>query len=346
MSYKKATIIDVSRESGYSVTTVSLVLSGKESRVAQKTKIKIRGIAQRLNYQPNRAAVNLVTKTSKTVGMMVTDLNNPHIATYFTAVDSVLHKHGYAMICHTSDLYNDYSIEVLSKIVAENVAGIFLAQPFSVKDDPQQINELKEYLKCTGIPIVSRDVSELNYHGIDIQFDYFEGARLATQHLLDLGHTRIGCVTGTPFLKVTTDRINGYKHALEASGIPFNQELLYTGNYTMESASQALSYLMGQQVTAIFSFNDEMAFALYKSARQYGIHIPGDISIIGFDNVPFSDVLKVPLTSIDIPTHEIGIFAAQKMLDMIGNGIPESLETIKFSPKLMIRGSTSRIDRE
>lgn len=340
----KVTIKDIARVSGYSVGTVSMALSDKKSDISLKTKEKIKEIAKSMNYYPNKAAVSLVTQKSRTIGIMTADLTNTHVSTFFTALGSTLQKHSYSLLSHTVNNLNDYSLKTLSKMVANGVDGIILSQPFVLGTDTNELARMREYLFETGLPIVSRDVPELNANGVDVQFNFFQGAYLATQHLIDCGHSRIGCVTGSNQLRVTKDRIDGYKYALKEAGIDFDEKLLFIGDYNMESGSRALSYLLGQKVTAIFSFNDEMAFGLYRSARQYGVKIPSDLSIVGFDNVPFADVLDVPLTTVHIPTYEIGRRVAEELLNMIDNGTNNQLKIEKYEPTLMIRGSTAKIN--
>jgi LacI family transcriptional regulator len=341
--FMKVTIKDIAQASGYSVATVSMALSEKENHVSPTTKEKVRTIARSMNYYPNRVAVSLVTQKSKTIGMMTPDLTNTHVSTFFTAVGSTLQKSGYSLLCHTIHDLNDYSVKTLSDMVASGVDGIILSQPYVFSTAPAEMDKMRNYLKGTGLPLVSRDIPELNEHGVDVHFNYFQGAYLATRHLLECGHTRIGCVTGSSLLRVTGNRTDGYRHALEEAGIPFDEKLLFRGDYSMESGSQALSYLLGQKVTAIFSFNDEMAFGLYRSARQYRVKIPADISVVGFDNVPFADVLDVPLTTIHIPTYEIGCRVAEVLIDMIENGVPDHLLVENYEPTLMIRGSTAHV---
>ena len=165
---------------------------------------------------------------------------------------------------------------------------------------------------------------------------------MATRHLVECGHTRIGCVSGTAEFSVTAQRLEGYKRALKEADIPFDEKLVFRGDYTLRSGSRALSYLLGQNATAVFSFNDEMAFGLYQSARQYGISIPGDVSIVGFDNVPFSDVLEVPLSTIDVPTEEMGKSMARELVRIIRENDRGERRTIMYEPALILRGSVAR----
>ena len=147
---------------------------------------------------------------------------------------------------------------------------------------------------------------------------------------------------------MTRERITGYQKALADAGIEQDPKLIYEGDYTMDSGSAALSYLMGQRVTAIFAQNDEMAFGVYRSARIYGISIPEELSLIGCDNVPFDDVLEVPLSTISVPAREMGSYIAEQLCNMVEEDQPASPErdrrrTVYYEPDLYLRGSVGKI---
>lgn len=339
----KTTIKDVARESGFSIATVSLALSAKPNRIAKKTKEKIIHIANQLNYSPNRVAVSLATRKSRMIGLVIADVRNAHIASMFMAIDIELQKSGYILLCCT--ITNDPSCMAtgVRNLIACGVDGIIFCQPDFVvpsKYDIEVINQIER----SGLPVVSRDNLNAEMRGVGVRFDFFLGGYMATKHLIENGHRKIGCVAGPPEYRVTLERLNGYKLALQEAGIEFDQKLVYVGDYELESGSDALPYLLGQKVTAIFAFNDQMAFGIYRSARNYGIKIPQDLSVIGFDDVMFSDVLEVPLTSINVPTVEIGVTVAQEMINLIENGIPQEPKVITFEPNLMIRRSTLKIN--
>ena len=339
----KTTIKDVARESGYSIATVSLALSGKPSRIAQETKEKIIEVAQRLNYTPNQVAVSLATSKSHIIGLIITDMRNAHVASSFMSIDLELQKNQYSLLCSTvSDEMQPINGGVRN-MVACGIEGIIDAQPEGAEYTPDEMETIRQ-LKASGLPVVSYDNMHAKDFGVCVNFNYFLGGYMAVKHLIENGHRRIGCVTGQMDYRVTVERLNGYKKALSEAAIPYDPKLVYTGNYEIDSGSSALPYLLGQKVTAIFAFNDQMAFGIYRAARNYGIRIPQDLSIVGFDNVLFSDVLEVPLTSIHIPTDEMGNTIAKEMLDMLKHGKPKEPRIVTFEPNLMIRGSTARLE--
>lgn len=338
----KVTIKDIARECGVSVTAVSLAFSNKPNRQSQETKNKILAVAEKHHYQPNRAAVSLATRNSKWIGLIINDLRNTHIASLFMAVDRELQAGGYELICHVLNKDNDTSgCRMIQELVASNVAGIIWAKPY--EDADGDIPAICEYIERIGLPVATMDAYSFQCPGVDVTFDYHEAGYLATSHLLELGHTRVGCVTGPLDFTVTRERLAGYRAALEESGIAYNEGLVYRGDYTMQSGSESLPYLLGQKATAIFSFNDEMAFGIYQSARQYGVKIPTGISVVGCDNVPFANVMEVPLSTVDVPVEEMGTVLGRELICAIENGEEASeRRQLRYTPKLFLRGSTIR----
>ncbi|MHC1770607.1 MAG: LacI family DNA-binding transcriptional regulator [Flexilinea sp.] len=339
----KTTIKDVAKTSGFSTATVSLALSGKPSRISENTKKKIITVAKDLHYLPSQVAVSLKTKRSKMLGLVMADISNPHVSTVFVGIDTEVRKHGYVLICCTTDRDGMISPERMESLIACGIDGLIFSVP-SLNEESYEWKALEKTISQSGVPIVSRDNNTFYRKGIGSTLDvnYEEGGYLATRHLLELGHNKIGCVTGIDGMYVTEYRLNGYFRALREFGIEEDHKLVYHGDYEMDSGSSALPYLLGQGVTAVFAFNDNMAFGIYKSARTFGIRIPDNLSLVGFDNVAFDEVLEVPLTSIHFHANEIGTGFAQEIIRLIENK-EEKPKRILFEPCLMIRGSTKKV---
>lgn len=338
----KITIKDIARECGVSISAVSMALSDKPNRISESTRRKVIEAAEKLNYQPNRAAISLANRKSKMIGIVVNDLRNTHIASLFMAINQEIEARGYSMICHVMEEGEKNSNSKLINLIAsENVDALIWAK--SLETNQEDIGMLRRNMEMLDIPVLTMEEYGLNCPGLDICFDYQQGAYLATKHLIEYGHRRIGCLTGEVSYKVTQDRINGYSQALEEFGIPFEEKFLYYGDYTMQSGYKALSYLLGQKVSAIFAFNDEMAFGLYRGARNYGIHIPLDLSIIGFDDVPFADVMEVPLSTIRVPIEDMGRFIGGEVVELLVQGEMPPRTKITYKPDLLLRASTMKI---
>jgi LacI family transcriptional regulator len=332
---------DIARECGCSTATVSLALVGRKGRVSPDVARRIQETAARLQYTPNRAAVSLATSRSQLIGVLTSDLRNTHIAALFMTMAEELQQNGYTLICHVLDERHGDTQRITNELYGMGVEGIIYAQPLYVNPN-EEYQLLRDFLDNAGVPVICNDEVGLTCAGADVIFDFYQAGYLATKHLIECGHTVIGCVSGPAHYKVSVERLEGYRAALNEAGIPYDPKLVYYGEYSTASAEPALSYLLGQKATAIFSFNDEMAFAIYQSARQYGLRIPGDVSVIGCDNVPFSNVLEVPLSTVHVPTVEMGREMAARLIACIEGEGPEQREKHVYESALMLRGSVSR----
>ena len=338
----KATIKDIARACDVTPATVSLALSGAPKRVSPEKRKLIEETARRMHYTPNRAARSLATHASKTIGVIMSDLRNTHLTAMFMALNEVVQASGYSTLCHiVDDSEGATAYDAVREMLGAGVDGVFFAPP-AVKGNGNE--RAIQLLMSANIPVVCNSDYGITGFGADVFFDFNEGGYLATKYLIECGHSRIGCVSGPFQYQVTTQRLDGYKRALSESGIPFDAALVYEGDYTIRSGVDALAYLLGQKATAIFSFNDEMAFGLYQSARHYDVHIPEDVSIIGCDNVPFSNVLNVPLSTVNVPTEIMGHLLADKLINCIELGDPNApRELVWYKPDLILRGSVRKI---
>ena len=267
------TIKDIAKECGVSVATVSMALSDKPLRVSENTKKKVREIAKKHNYRPNNAAVSLANKKSRLIGIVFNDLRNTHISSLFMAINGVLEKNGYSLVCHIIEDGQTIDTDIIRDIAADNIGALIWSKSMEM-NDMEKPDFLKNAMRNLSIPVITMEKYGFDCPGVDILFDYEKGGYMATRHLIECGHRRIGCVAGKQSFHVTMQRLNGYKKALEESGISYDPDLVYFGDYTMESGYEAFSYILGQKVTAIFSMNDEMAFGIYRAARLYGVSIP------------------------------------------------------------------------
>ena len=351
----RTTMKDIAKACNVSVAAVSIALSGnaKKGRISESKLEQIRQTAQRMNYYPNSNASNLAKGQSRTIGVVINDIRNSHIAELHVAISEVLQRRGYSVVNH---IFNGEDgkgqEELICHIVSENICALIWAKPLE-PGKTEENQKLYEIVDALGIPVITMDAYEFQSDGINICYDYEKAGYLAANYLIGCGHRRIGCITGHRGYRVTQDRLLGYRSALEEAGIEFDEKLIFYGDYTMDSGSQALSYLMGQQVTAIFAMNDEMSFGVYRSARNYGIRIPDDLSLIGCDNVPFDEVLEVPLTTVGVPAVEMGDFigvqlcrAVEERPEDMQSGMDGKRKTIYYQPNLYVRGSVRKLEAD
>lgn len=344
---KRPTIKDIARESGFSVTTVSLALSGKPSSIPESTRVQIQTVAKNLHYSKNQMAASLKTQKSGIIGIVLPDMMNIHISSMFTYIDRYLRQKGYFLLTCTTNSSQEVDLERLAHLTSCGIDGLILLNPSTCNSIEAQ-QDLLSFIRGLSIPVVSCDNSAIfnQQLGSNVSVDYEKGAYLAVRYLLDQGHTSIGCVTGPMHMEVTELRTKGYKKALEESGIENRPSLLFEGNYESESGQKALPYLLGQGASAVFAYNDSMAFGILRSARMFNLKIPTEFSVIGFDDVYLDELMEIPLTSVHVPTQDIGQKIASEMIRLLESDSP-SYKLYHYDPNLMIRASVAdiRVDR-
>jgi LacI family transcriptional regulator len=335
------TIKDVAKEAGLSVTTVSLVLNNKNARISDKTRKHVREVAKRLNYRPNRLAVGLITKRTNIIGLIVPDIANQYFAEIAAAVEYEASEHGYNVIfCNTNDR-PEKDIAYVDMLLQQGVDGILFTM--SVNSDSNCAEECLAILKKAEIPVIlidrviGEDKNEVTFVAVnDEECGYY-----ATYHLIDLGHRKIGCITGSMGDYDAIQRLEGYKHALYEAGIAFDPELVAEGNYHMASGYNSVTILTQKKVTGIFAHNDMMALGAYKRLTQLGIKVPEDISLVGIDNLSFTELLEVPFTTIERTPGRMGEIAVKKMIAILNKQDTKN-EHIIYSPRLIVRKSTAK----
>ncbi len=336
----RTTIKDIAEYTGFSVTTISLVLNGKAYKIPESTKSTILDAADKLNYRPNQLAVSLVKKRTKTIGLVISDVSNVFFANLAKGVEDQCRKKGWNLIlCNTNDLHKR-DLEYIQVLADKGADGILFCMALdSDKKKAMKSVRLMEKLK---VPFVMIDRYLEEAECCSIVVDHERGGYVATKHFLELGHKRIGCVTGPLVLEDSKARLKGYERALKEAGQPYDKALIYEGSYDRESGMKAVDYFMDKEVTAIFAFNDMSAYGCYKRLRQKGLQIPQDVSLIGYDDIFFSEILDVPLTSVYQPVYDMGVEAVSQLIDDLEkeNG---TKKCITFQPKLVVRESTAKL---
>lgn len=289
----KVTIKDIAEKSGVSVTTVSLILNNKRVRTSVATKAKVLQVARELNYVPNSLAVGLITKRTNTIGLIVPDISNVFFSQMAKCLEKLLAKRGYALfLCDTNDS-DDEQAMYLKLMRSHRIDALVLC----IANDTDKSLDQLEAFKNSGIPIVAFDRFSETMNAPLVATDNVESAKNIVQHIIDQGHRRIACISG-PCKRNYSSRLDGYKQALAANGIPCDDNLVMEGDYRYDSGYECAKQLLKQQPTAIFACNDMMAYGVYKAVEEYGLTIPNDISVVGFDDLMFSSTLSVPLTTV------------------------------------------------
>lgn len=338
---KRTTIRDIAAYTGMSITTVSLVLNNRPSKISEETKKKVVEAAKELNYSPNQLAVGLITKRTQTLGLIVSDISNIFFSILAKGVEQACQKEGWSVVlCNSWDLH-ERDMELIGVLTSRGVDGIIYCM--SSDSDEKTAKESYALLKKYNVPYIEIDSDYAGGAKHNVFFDNEKGGYLAARHLIENGHRRIACITGPNGPRYRSGRIEGYRKALAEAGIPYDPELLVEGDYTMESGIRAVDQLCGKDFTGLFAFNDMMAFGAFKAFRERGIYVPKDISLVGYDDVPLCELLEVPLTSVKQPIYEMGITAARNMIRYIETGGGEDTN-VCFAPELMERKSVRNIN--
>ena len=338
------TIKDIARETGFSVATVSMVLNNKNRRIPQVTVDSIKKTATEMNYRPNALAVALITNRTHTIGLIIPDNSNSFFASLSKNIEASARKSKYNVIYGNSDNKIQRDIEYFNLFVDRGVDGVIFAK--SQAKTEAENDKLMQMIKESNIPVIFIDRNIGEYKNKSVVLNHKKGGYLATNYLLKLGHEKIGCVVGSLTLNSSKERLEGYKKAIEEYSIPFDESLIYEGDYDVESGVKALPLMIEKKVTGIFAFADMIACGIYKEARNRNISIPNDLSVVGFDNLFFSDILVPPLTTINQPISDMAQESVRKLIEMIEKTHKSCCENDSiFEPTLIIRESCKNIKK-
>lgn len=334
----RPTIKDVAKAAGVSPATVSFVINNKPVSISKDTREKVLKVVKELRYRPNQLAVGLVTNTTNTIGLILPDSTNPFFAALSNQIEIKLRQKNMNVIIGNTNGDPKITRKYLRIFSDRCVDGIILAQLDF--EDEEETAKCQELIHNIDIPIVYVDRVADDHNHYSVAVDQKLIGYLATKHLLDLGHTRIGCASGSINLNVNSSRYAGYKEALIEHDLVVDPNLLFCDSMSIECGSKALPCLLGQNVTAIFAFNDMIAYGIYKECRSYNLSIPNDLSVIGVDDIALSDIIYPPLTTVAQPVTQIADYVVKGMLDLMKNS-NMTYEQVILNPILKVRASTS-----
>jgi LacI family repressor for deo operon, udp, cdd, tsx, nupC, and nupG len=322
---------DVARLAGVSTATVSRVLAGGD-KVANIKKEKVMKAIEQLNYKPNRLASNLRTLKSKTIVAVVRDISKSFFSDIIRGIEDVAYEQNYKVLL--GDINNDPNRENdYIKLYNEKlVDGVILIGTRNTADALLKLTE--------GIPVVlaSEFLDRIDLPKVSI--DNIASSRQAADHLIGLGHKRIGFISGPMDIVICRDRMEGYRQGMLEHGLPVDEDLIHEGDWSIESGYEMAAKMLtlGQRPTAIFASNDDMAFGVIKCVKDQGLRVPQDVSVVGFDNISMASILEPSLTTVSQPRYEIGAKAMELLLQLIkGEQVTQRQYTLQS--KLVIRES-------
>jgi len=325
---------DIAKMLGLSVSQVSRALSDK-GEVAPETRKQIRGLAKQLGYTPNIIARSLRSRTTMTLGIIQPNISNPFFSMLVRGIEDVAQKKNYSIL--VSNTYESMQTEekLIKSMFDRGVDGLLMV--------PVRAKHLNtELLLKNSVPVVilGRCTRDSGLHCVVVN-DYQAGY-MATEHLISRGHKRILYCSGPADMICSIDRLNGFRKALEDHGIPFSEDMVHTGGTSIHDGYESMKECLKQKpdFTAVFAFNDLVAYGCLHALKEHGYNAPRDYAIMGFDDSDLNVVLSPQLTSIHQPTHEMGKKAAELILNLIDSEESVEPRTIVFEPELRVRETT------
>lgn len=341
-SMRRATIKDVAERAKVSLKTVSRVINNEPS-VMQATRARVLRAIAELDYEPDPAARNLRTGTTLVIGLVYDNPNPYHIIGVQNGVLAACRETGFGLQIHPCDSSSPLLAEELADWVQRSrLAGLVLTAPMSERRD------LVAALTARGIKLVRIIAATADpQDGACVFVDDREAAYEITEHLIQLGHQRIGFLWGGSSHRSSGERHAGYEAALRDYGIPHDKHLVVQGDYTFDDGFRGARRLLAlrEPPTAIFGSNDEIAAGVLAAAKSAGMNVPYDLSIAGFEDSPFSRQSWPPLTTAKQATEDIARHAARLLIAQLRSDAyddaPLQLQNQGFVPQLIVRGSTA-----
>ena len=327
------TIMDVARASGVSYATVSRVLSGYEF-VRKSTYNRVMEAVERLGYVANLQARSLAGGRSQIIGLLVPNLDNTYVGTIARGIDQELVRVNYDLMLYTSHRHPGKESLYVSAIANGLTEGLLLVAPLV---PTTYLAALREQ----NFPYVLVDQADSTENSNIVETTNWQGAYEATRYLIQLGHTRIVFITGALAVRSAVDRLRGYKAALSDCDIPTNKEWIMEGDYQQQTGYEITKRLLQSTdslPTAIFAGNDLSAFGAMDAARESGLRIPDDISIIGFDDIPQASLVYPKLTTVRQPLEQMGRVAVKMLLEQIEDR-SRPPQRVTLATELIIRDS-------
>lgn len=330
---KPATIKDVANAVGLSIATVSRALSNP-SMLNAATLERVSRAIDELGYRPNLTARNLKTNETRLTMVVVPSLS-PFFLEFFHGAEQAARERGYSVLVGHTDRDPDRERGFIDQVNSRRADGMVLVSSMDMATLSAGSHRLPPIVIALDI---APDTDLPN-----VRVDHAAAAAEATKHLLSLGHRRIAHIAGAAASPMTMHRLEGFQRALAAYGVPYDPQLCVQGAFTVESGEQAMEALLARTAapTAVFAANDEMAIGAIRALRRAGLKVPQDVSVIGFDDQLIAALYEPPLSTVRIPTFEIGYLAMTKLIRMMAG---ERIEDSTVLPcQLVIRHSTLKL---
>ncbi len=333
----RVSIKDIAKAAGVSHSTVSRALSDSPL-IKAETKARIQQLAQEMGYSPDAIARSLVTQRTHTVGVVVTTITDPFVAEVVQGIEDTAQQNDYSVILASSASKPERELAAVEMLHAKRVDSVIVTS--------SRVGALYlEHLERFGVPVVliNNHNRQSGRYTFSVSVDNQHGGHLATTHLIQRGHRRIGYVSGPADHSDDAERLAGYRQALDESGITFDPALVVHGNGRLDGGERALRTLarLAELPTAVFCYNDITAIGLISAARQAGLSVPDDLAVVGFDDIPLATHVYPSLTTVAQPQRDMGRQAMNMALAlMTADDSTTPFSDIVVKGRLIVRASS------
>jgi LacI family transcriptional regulator len=341
MSKKVNNIRDLAEVLGLSATTVSRVLNGKaiSYRISDKTQERVLKAAKDYSYTPSKIARGLKLSKTDTLGLIIPDISNPFFSDIASSIEREAYKKGYSLILCDSNEDQKMENELIELLRSHKVDGIIIAP---IGTDYENIKQTFN----SGMPLVVIDRSFPETNLPSITSDNYQGGYDAVNYMISMGHKKIFCIQGIPKSQPSLERVRGFKDALKNGNIHFDNNMIVGDDFSTDNGYRQTRILfsLDDPPTAIFALSNLIGLGVIKAVYEMGLKIPDNISLISFDEQPYSAFLGTPMTTVDQKKSEMGQLAVAVLLDYVKNkeyrkkAVNMTLKTI-----LIVRNSVRRI---
>ena len=324
---------DVARMAGVSTSTVSHVINN-DRFVSEAIREKVEAAVKELNYAPSALARSLKLNQTRTIGMLITASTNPFYSELVRGVERSCFERGYSLVLCNTEGDEQRMNRNLETLMQKRVDGLLLL----CTETHQPSKEIIQ--RYPSIPTVMMDWAPFDGTSDLIQDNSLLGGDMATQYLIDKGHTRIACITGPLDKTPARLRLEGYRAAMKRAGVPVPEGYEITGDFEFGGGFEAMQTLLShkQRPQAVFTGNDAMAVGAYQALYQSGLRIPQDMAVVGYDDIELARYMTPPLTTIRQPKDELGELAIDVLIHRIAQP-GQKQQRMQLTPELVVRGS-------